>query len=1331
MKKSWGRKGILFPKIPLLIIFLFALLSPVFATPRIVSVSMVPANPNFGDYVQITVQMCGSIYNSNEMAIAISAFSTVQPPGTGGQVFVVDINGSDRKDVNMAGDMGYVMQPSGGTADGCTDCSGDAPNTHLTTQVFNVHIPTADYFSGCNLTSLYIQVGTKDSYLGPSDWSALPACQITTVPFSIPIMTSQFQITKREEGILQSPGDLVLFSVDYTYANGSGFTITDPMPAGFTLVSYGPTTIPGSGGSVTGGTVGMTSGTITWTFPSRAGMSGNSSGTVWMLLRMTGTPTGTYTNTATGNMGSLNQTSSASVTTGQAAINITKIESTASLLTNTNITYTLSWEVNGMALRNYQPFDNLPTGTYTGTPPAGWKFQTSSGTTGTWTVSDPCSTGGHNITGAEPGGHYPGLLLDDGSSTNNSDQFCTGEIVADEFINPGTFAGADAQIIIRSNGIDGAGGQSLGIVSSIDANPSPGYFMLQECTGTTCTYPAGGMPAIGAVSANKWYRIRILVTGTACGTQTIQARIWARGDPEPTTWDINYTCTECANAAWTCDGTCTGEVSTDWRPGINEQPGTTNDVTDTYDNFATYQPRVTDNAFVTDVVPTGITGAGCSGCTLGSTLSWNIGNASMTSGSFTWWGTVTGCNPISNQGLIGSPGNSSILSNWVSADVLCWSPTYTPTRTITVSPTQSTPSPTPTVTFTRTFTPTYTRTPTPTFTYTITPSPTFTFTRTATPTYTNTNSPTPTYTATSTRTPTPTYTNTNSPTPTYTATSTRTPTPTFTDTNTFTPTFTASVTISSNTPTDTPTFTVTYTATPTYTDTKTYTPTSTYTNTRTPTNTFTDTYTVTFTPTYTDTYTDTPTITVTSENTPTVTPTITPTYTATNTFTPTYTNTNTYTPTATFTATRTYTPTYTNTLTYTDTPLNTATVTMTFTPTRTVTDTFTFTRTLTDSPTQTSTFTYTSTPTPTPTNTDTPTDTPTPTPTSTFTDTPTITPTPTITQTEEPFPYILTITLYNEAGEVVKVLAQDVTNMPLTNILVTAGGVTNPATITSDTPVQITLPGMDTPNTQGSGVDPVYVWNPINQQSQDVSPGVYYIKVEETDTYGHVAAIIKDITVMKIEQYVEVNIFNAAGELVRNIREYKTTLDQQISLGVADYIVIQNDGTVKNGTVKYGTNLGEAMQWDGKNQTGDIVTNGVYEVQVIVKTNQGSMLEASKTVIVLREDKVYLDKLVIQPNPYSKDKKNNPAGIVLFKWATKNGTPEPGHAVIRIYNVAGELVKELKGDLAAGGSTGISWDLKTNGGNILSTGFYAVMLEGKSLTGYIDRKTAKLAIIGY
>jgi hypothetical protein len=932
-------------------------------------------------------------------------------------------------------------------------------------------------------------------------------------------------------------------------------------------------------------------------------------------------------------------------------------------------------------------------------------------------------------------------------------------IVADAMINAGTgYAGADAQVIVRSNGLSDNNGRSYGIVFSIDANPSPGYFMLQRCSGSGCSYPAGGMPAMGAPVTGVWYRVRVVVTNEG-GGQRFQAKIWPKGSAEPSGWDINYVDSTAYNADFDCRGSGTYN---DWRPGINEQAGdASGDVRDSYDNYTVYKARTVDNGYVLDDIPTGVTYGGCSGCTnTGAGLSWTLPSSGFQSGSFTWWGTVTGCSTISNRAVIN--GGSNVYSNWVFTDVLCWTPTYTPTRTYTRTPTPNPYSPTftstrtmtPTPTLTRTPTPTYTRTPTstptrtptnsptrtptPTYTntpsptptwtrtYTSTPTPTMTNTRTPTPTYTNTPSPTPTstftntpsptpsrtptptwtrtYTSTptptmtNTRTPTPTYTNTPSPTPTSTFTNTPSPTPTYTATRTRTPTFTYTDTISSNTPTATPTYTMTSTRTPTPTSTNTRTPTPTYTDTRTPTATF----------TYTDTVSsNTPTVTRTWTETMTSTPTYTDTRTPTDTFTQTNTRTDTYTPTntPTFTSTRTVTPTFTNT--NENTPTNTPTITLTRTPTSTWTPTYT----------STVTYTFTNTRTATPTSTNTSTETFTSTATATWT----VTPSPSETSTPVLYPYLLTIMIYNEAGEVVRVISSEPVSAPITSVEYYAKGVTNPSVISDDSVLEIRLPRVETPSTFGTGAT-TYYWDAINAQSQEVGTGVYYIKIETLDPYGHMTTIVKDITVVRIDESVELNIYNSAGELVRQIKQEKNVLTDTVSLEkLGDRLVFTKEG--KGIDIKYGNNIGDYITWDGKNQEGGIVSSGIYEVQVILRNaKDGVVSEASKTVTVLREGKVYIKELVAKPNPYVKGS----GGQIRFEWKLEG--IEVGRVTIRIYNVAGELVRKLEGQLGDGH---IAWDLKTQNKSYASRGIYIAVMEAKNKEGYKDSKIIKFAIASY
>ena len=804
---------------------------------KITSVSIVPTNPGYGDLVQVTVNLCASNNDTPFLSAAISTQPAPEAVGTAGQVFVVDGYGIDRKDVTFADptQVGLMQTPINEpypyTNLTCLDCAVAAglPLSY----VFTVHMPTADYFSSvCNPTSFYLIVGQRGNNLGASDWSNLaPGCTspdqgYVSVPIPIVVPPASNSITNRYEGSLAAAGDEILFSMDYSYGGPGAFSITDPVPGGtdFTVVSYGPTSIPG--GSVTAPVAG---GTGVWNFPDRAGMAGMQTGTVWMLLKSnTLSATGTiYTNTATATQpGVTTAMASAAVTVGAPAISILKTESAASLLAGSNITYVLSYDINGFALKDFAPFDNIPAGIYDSStgPPQGWQYSPYNGTgPGTWTVKDPCATGGAYITGSGAATTYPALLLDDGISGNAIDAFCTGMIISDFYIEDSAYSGADAAIIIRSNNLTGTAGRSIGIWASIDVNPA--VLFISQCgtgnmlgcgsiiSGATGSYT--NTPSIGMISPKKWYRMRILAANAGTG-QRIQAKVWARGDPEPAVWDLDYTVPNIGpggDTNWDCNGT--GAISNDgWRPGVGQQTGDGAGVQDSYDNFTVYAPRNTAaSTAIYDTVPTGVNYIGnAGGCTkTGGVVNCDIGSVSLQSGSFTWWGTANTCNStISNQALIFyASGSAPIASNWVAADVMCWSPTttvtvtktYTVTLTLTPTPFSGTGtftqtfSPTPTMTLlfgTATFTPTVTRTVTPT--YTVTPTCTVTLTLTLTSfsgtgTFTQTFSPTPTMTLFF---GTGTFTQTFSPTPTMTLFS---GTGTFTQTFSPTPTMTITITV--------------------------------------------------------------------------------------------------------------------------------------------------------------------------------------------------------------------------------------------------------------------------------------------------------------------------------------------------------------------------------------------------------------------------------------------------------------------------------------------------------------------------------------------------------
>jgi len=321
-----------------------------------------------------------------------------------------------------------------------------------------------------------------------------------------------------------------------------------------------------------------------------------------------------------------------------------------------------------------------------------------------------------------------------------------------------------------------------------------------------------------------------------------------------------------------------------------------------------------------------------------------------------------------------------------------------------------------------------------------------------------------------------------------------------------------------------------------------------------------------------------------------------------------------------------------------------------------------------------------------------------------------------------PYPYLVTISVYNEAGEVVRQMEVMRASGPVKSVeyytVVNGEIIQNPPSFAAGDPYAIHLPGIETPDSAGLGGTSI-MWDAKNSQGQEVRQGVYYIKVESKDQYGHVSAFINEVTVFRVEEYVELNIFNSAGEIVRSIRQYKSPVSEKLSLKVSELLIINKDGS----SIAIEYNQGEHIMWDGKNSRGRTVTSGTYEIQIVAHTSQGSRIEASKTVIVLNEGKKYMSDIVIAPNPVKRE--TGKPEMVRLIWTTE--TAETGTMNIRIYNVAGELVSIINTTLESGEA---AWNLRSRGGRKASAGPYVVVFEARNSEGYVERKMEKMGLAG-
>ncbi|HNZ29495.1 MAG TPA: hypothetical protein PKJ42_05835, partial [Candidatus Goldiibacteriota bacterium] len=518
----------------------------------------------------------------------------------------------------------------------------------------------------------------------------------------------------KSEGILRKAGDLVMFSTDYSYTNGA-LSVEIPLPGAgnLELVSYGPDSI--TGGSVNAPAIGAASGAITWQFSDLTGTIGKKEGRAWILMEMINdAAVGTgYSCNATGSMaGTSDEVSSASVMVNAVETENLSVSADSDYVHLGDVlTYTIDYDFSGgIELAAIRTFEDTPLGTYTSTPPAGWSFMPSNGTNGTWYVEDACDTGNRIIRGDAQNSQYPMLLIDD----NNN--YCDSVIYSDFKIGYGTAAymGSDAMIMIRHNGINGAGAKSYALLASVDSTPA-GMIQFQRCEDS-CSWPAYTDDV--DITLNKWYTAKI----SAAKDGLLNAKVWPKGDPEPAGWTLTWTDPN----PIACDST--------WKPGIGEQSGDSGDTQDSYDNFIAYGRTAMSGGAIWDSLPSQFDLVSASaGYSVDGTgpvvVSWDLsGEASAGEKEIVVRAASTPCEMI-------VPNTVNYTYNGVTGGAYTVYDTYFYCAT-------SIPSATPTITITPTAVLSQTPTMTATSTITITPSAVLsqTLTMTATPTITITGS---------------------------------------------------------------------------------------------------------------------------------------------------------------------------------------------------------------------------------------------------------------------------------------------------------------------------------------------------------------------------------------------------------------------------------------------------------------------------------------------------------------------------------------------------------------------------------------------------------------
>ena len=199
----------------------------------------------------------------------------------------------------------------------------------------------------------------------------------------------------------------------------------------------------------------------------------------------------------------------------------------------------------------------------------------------------------------------------------------------------------------------------------------------------------------------------------------------------------------------------------------------------------------------------------------------------------------------------------------------------------------------------------------------------------------------------------------------------------------------------------------------------------------------------------------------------------------------------------------------------------------------------------------------------------------------------------------------------------------------------------------------------------------IAAWDGTNAAGDPVSNGEYYVKVDNVDSLGVDESISKMVMVSRSIAKIQVDIYNEAGEIVRHLYSYvddpgpNMRSDVQLSASV---IQPSQTAGAAGSTVEITGSNGMTLVWDGKSDTGAIVTNGHYQVEVHYTDGKGGEQVMTRGVIVQSTNQSPADgKVVAKPNVLAK-------GVTSTRVEVSSTVPYTLTA--NLYDVAGELFGE-------------------------------------------------------
>jgi uncharacterized repeat protein (TIGR01451 family) len=304
--------------------------------------------------------------------------------------------------------------------------------------------------------------------------------------------------------------------------------------------------------------------------------------------------------------------------------------------------------------------------------------------------------------------------------------------------------------------------------------------------------------------------------------------------------------------------------------------------------------------------------------------------------------------------------------------------------------------------------------------------------------------------------------------------------------------------------------------------------------------------------------------------------------------------------------------------------------------------------------------------------------------------------------------YTVEVSVYNEAGELIKTILTEQMSQPLLNF--NFGG-SNAIT---------TLSGAGSAVTMYYGTTPVGSWDGMTNAGGLASNGGYYIKVDNIDNMGVDKSTTQPVQVARSLYKTTVLIYNEAGEVVKHLYIYTdnpgATGTSSVQFSTQTIEPGSNLGTGSPSQLTITLSDGTKLVWDGTGDSGSYVTSGQYVVEVHTADGQGGQTTFSKSVGVLDGRTTNgVGVITAWPNVLSAN-----SGSMATTFHTDSTMAET--LELSVYTLAGELLGTQSGQAGQG-------TVPFDGTKLASGTYLAVIKVHNANGGVIATQILHIAVI--